>query len=104
MSNEPELWEVGTAGSGHNGKYTIDEYFVCFPGDDVAVASDIIDPVTMKPSLKYARMIAASPRMLNACKVALDWFNIEMQVGNGSAGMVKAIETLKQAILEADTK
>jgi len=61
-----QSWEHADAGSYSHGRYQIDEYFVRLPGDDVAIASDIIDPDTCQPSEAAARLIAAAPAMFAA--------------------------------------
>jgi hypothetical protein len=55
-------WTAVHAGSGCNGEFTVSEYFVINRDvcDDVAIASDIIDPITQEPSEANANYIAAS--------------------------------------------
>lgn len=65
----PGPWEMGEAGSWEDGLRTATEYFVRRPGDDVAIASDIIDPANDDtPSEANARLIAAAPELLAALK------------------------------------
>ena len=62
-------WAVNWAGSGRNGEFVYDEVYVYAPAcgvDDVAVAADIVDPVTGKPSAENGRLIAAAPELLEA--------------------------------------
>lgn len=74
----PGPWEVAEAGSWKGGKRTSTEYFVRRPGDDVAIASDIIDPANDDaPSEANARLIAAAPDLLEAL-IELRNFYIEM--------------------------
>lgn len=63
----PGPWVVCSGGSNlRTGKYEIDEYFVCRGDYDSAIAADIIDPMTGKPSAANARLIAAAPELLDA--------------------------------------
>jgi len=58
---------MAEAGSWKDGKRTSTEYFVRRPGDDVAIASEIIDPANDDaPSEANARLIAAAPYLLAA--------------------------------------
>lgn len=55
-------WRVNTSGVGvKGGKVELTEFYVYNPAivDDVAIAADIIDPTTCKPSEANARLIAA---------------------------------------------
>ncbi len=54
----PPPWEVAEAGGYESGRFHLDEYFVRRPGDDVAIAADIIDPDTCEPSKDLATFIA----------------------------------------------
>ena len=61
----PGPWEYDHAGFGKPGKgFAIDEFFVRIPGEDIAIAADIIDPTTSLPSEPNARLIATAPEML----------------------------------------
>lgn len=51
--------ELSSAGHGSKDGIVLDEYFVRVPGDDVALAADIVDPATGKPSEANARRIVA---------------------------------------------
>jgi hypothetical protein len=65
----PGPWAVNWAGSGRDGKFVYDEVYVYSPAcgvEDIAVAADIADPLTGKPSEANARLIAAAPEMLAA--------------------------------------
>ena len=63
----PGPWEFDEAGSWKDGKRTSTEYFVRRPGDDVAIASDIIDPANDdQPSKANAHLITAAPDLLEA--------------------------------------
>lgn len=64
-------WEVAHAQMRLDGRVTVPEIFVRRPGDDVAIASDVIDPATELPSEANARLIAAAPDLYEALK-ALD--------------------------------
>ncbi|WP_133306462.1 hypothetical protein [Pseudomonas sp. LS-2] len=58
--------EHSSAGHGWTGKgLIIDEYFIRRPEDDVALAADVIDPETGKPSEENARRLVAC---WNACE------------------------------------
>lgn len=63
----PGPWRMNTAGTGTpGGKVTIDEYYVYSPHvvDDVAIASEIVDPITCKPNPANAALIAYAPDLL----------------------------------------
>ena len=60
LAATPGPWEAADAGSYDNGKTVIDEHFVRRPGDDVAIAADILDPETCDPSKANAAYIAAA--------------------------------------------
>lgn len=63
-AHTPGPWEMAEAGSWAGGKRTSMEYFVRRPGDDVAIASEIIDPANDDaPSEANARLIAAAPEL-----------------------------------------
>jgi hypothetical protein len=69
----PGPWAVNWAGSGRDGKLVYDEVYVYAPEcgvEDIAVAADIADPLTGKPSEANARLISASPEMLEALRIA----------------------------------
>ena len=75
MSHTPGPWQINTAGIGaHGGKVEVTEIYVYNPDivDDVAIAADIIDPVTCKPSEANARLIAAAPDLLAELKKTVD--------------------------------
>lgn len=60
-----EPWEFVSAGRGTvGGRMEVTEFYVRVPGDDVAIACDIVDPTTGQPSEQNARRIAAC---VNAC-------------------------------------
>lgn len=80
----PGPWEVATAGSGTRlGGFILNEYFVRRPGDDVAIAADIVDPETSTPCADNARLIGAAPDLLEALQeaVALADKNVAMFSG-----------------------
>lgn len=78
-AHTPGPWEVAEAGSWKDGKRTSMEYFVRRPGDDVAIASDIIDPANDDaPSEVNARLIAAAPELLEALEQLLNQFDSEI--------------------------
>lgn len=69
VAHTPSPWEVNWAGSSKNGQFVYDEVYVYAPScgvDDIAIAADIVDPLTGKPSIENARLIAAAPEMLAA--------------------------------------
>lgn len=49
-----------------NGSPQVVEYFVRVDGDDIAIASIVLDPATGQPSEANARLIAAAPELLEA--------------------------------------
>lgn len=57
--------EYSSAGYGTKTGIVTDEYFIRRPGDDVAVAAEVIDPETGKPSEVNARRLVAC---WNACE------------------------------------
>lgn len=63
MNTEHKNWQVETATSG-NEAYI--EYFIRRDGDDVAIASDIINPETKQPSKEIADLLCAAPDLLRA--------------------------------------
>lgn len=62
----PGKWQVETAVTSRDGKTCITEYFVRRDGDGMAIANDITDPETETMSEANARLIAASPDLLEA--------------------------------------
>lgn len=68
MKHTPGPWEVAEAGGYESGHFHLDEYFVRRPGDDVAIAADIIDPDIGEPSKTNAELIAAAPDLLAALR------------------------------------
>jgi len=67
----PGPWVVNTAGSAKAGRpFIITEFYVYAPEvqDDTSICSDVIDPVTQEPSEANARLIAASPDLLEFCE------------------------------------
>ena len=65
----PGPWFTNTAGSAKRGEpFKITEIYVYAPytQDDTAICADVIDPVTQEPSEANARLIAASPELLDA--------------------------------------
>jgi hypothetical protein len=68
----PGPWEAAHAGQGSfGGKFLITEHFVRRPGDDVAIAADVIDPESGAPSEANARLIAAAPALLEALQAVI---------------------------------
>lgn len=69
-----EPWEYTHASHGDaRGHVVVTEYFVRVPGDNVAIASMVVDPVTGQPSEANARRIVAC---VNAC-AGLDTAGLE---------------------------
>lgn len=65
----PGPWVVGIAHSYKNNEIVSTEYFVRLPGDDVAIAADIINPITSqadKVAEANAKLIASAPELLEA--------------------------------------
>ena len=62
----PGPWEAASAASGNGGKWTLTEWFVRQPEDDVSIAAEIIDPKTGEPSKANAAFIAAAPQDIAA--------------------------------------
>jgi hypothetical protein len=68
-------WAVNWAGSGRDGVLVYDEVYVYAPAcgvEDIAVAADIADPLTGKPSKANALLIAAAPCLLAALREFID--------------------------------
>jgi hypothetical protein len=68
-------WRINTAGSTKNGVFAYDEIYVYSPDcgvDDVAIAADIVDPLTGEPSIANARLISAAPNLLAALDKAIE--------------------------------
>ena len=67
-THTPGPWKMNTAGCAGPWPqpFKITEIYVYAPDtqDDVAVCSEIIDPVTQEPSEANARLIAAAPDLL----------------------------------------
>ena len=77
-SHTPGPWHVNHAGGAKHGQeFKISEYFVYAPEtqDDVGICSDVIDPLTQKPSKANARLIAAAPDLLAALESAWQWMD-----------------------------
>ena len=68
----PGPWQFAEAGSWKDGVRTSKEYFVRRPDDDVAIASEILNPEDSTPSEANARLIAAAPELLAALEVCVD--------------------------------
>jgi hypothetical protein len=64
----PGPWVVDHAMAAGLGKPVLCEWFVRRDGENVAIAADVIDPVTGLPSEANARLIAAAPKLLEACR------------------------------------
>lgn len=63
----PGPWEINHAGTGRDGKLIYDEVYVYAPScgvNDVAIASDIADPLGKDDGMANARLIAAAPELL----------------------------------------
>ena len=72
----PGPWAINHAGSGRDGKFIYDEVYVYAPSsgvEDIAVASDIADPLG-GDSMPNARLIAAAPELLEALISLLESF------------------------------
>jgi hypothetical protein len=88
--------QCNSAGHGSGSTVVIDEYYVQRPGDDVAVASDIIDPVTCTPSEANARRLAA-------CWNVCDGISTSVLELNATAGGIATLERQRdnyRAVLE----
>ena len=75
----PGPWHINTAGSAKRGEaFKITELYVYAPltQDDTAICADVIDPVTQEPSEANARLIAAAPDLLAACRALVETFEL----------------------------
>lgn len=88
----PGEWRVNTAGTGKNGVIVIDEIYVYAPGDndDVAIASDIIDPATSEPSIANARLISAAPDLLETLQAIVNDGLSTSRIAAAKAAIAKA--------------
>lgn len=68
----PGPWEKADAGTREKGRYRKAEVFVRRPGDDVAIASDILDPDTSKFSDANGTFIAAARTDIPALIATID--------------------------------
>jgi hypothetical protein len=69
-------WEYTHGGRGDNGKFIITEYFVILEDDNGAIAADIVDPKTSRPSKANAAYIAAAnPAAILALIANIDRLN-----------------------------
>lgn len=64
-------WEVAHGSVWEDGARKVTEEFVRIPGDDVALAADIIDPETSLPSLANAKFIAHAREAMPALALAV---------------------------------
>lgn len=101
----PGPWEVSHGGHGRRNGFVIDEYYVLNRGvsDDVAIAAEIIDPVTQMPSEANARLIAAAPELL-ACQTMgvemnvpdfLDWIADRLEYVHGENRLMDYMHHLR---------
>jgi hypothetical protein len=83
-------WEQNRAATYQDGKVVDTEYFVMLEDDDVAIASDIVNPATCevdKVALANARLIAAAPDLYEAARWVLHVMNgVGMAGGEPEAG------------------
>lgn len=69
----PGKWIVRHAGHGdRSGGFVISEYTVMRYGDDVAIASDIVDPESNKPSKANANLISAAKELGEAAQLGYE--------------------------------
>ena len=87
-------WEVCHGGHGGPSGFVIDEYYVLNRGvaDDVAIASDIIDPATQEPSEANARLIAAAPELLAALKMAESFYRHNVVKADEPSSVLDAMQ------------
>ena len=100
-NHTPGPWAVNTAGSASAGQpFKIDEFYVYAPGtqDDVAICSDVIDPVTQEPSKANARRIVAC---VNACE-GYDSSELELIAKHPSGLRAYSIETVAAITAQRD--
>ena len=104
----PGPWAVNWAGSGRPGHAIVyDECYVYAPesSDDVAIASEIIDPLTGQLSDANARLIAAAPDLLSTLQRLCALYDSDEgcrelpQYKNAQAAVAKALGVTPNAIV-----
>ena len=99
----PGPWFVNWAGSGKNGQFVYDECYVYAPSsgvEDVAVAADIADPLTGKPSEANARLISAAPELLAELEKMVKAFLVYAPKTDGAE--YNCVNTARAAIAKAE--
>lgn len=110
----PGPWEVREGCSFPSGKRTVTDLHVILPrdqdGDDVAIAADIINPLSEKiDDVAYAnaRLIAAAPDLLETCTVVLNYVVLNYINGSLAQGSTLPIHTaaglLRKIIAKAES-
>lgn len=99
--------ELSSAGHGSKGGIVLDEYFVRVPGDDVALAADIVDPATGKPSEANARRLVACWNICQgidteSLESKLNLFDAEADAVNKIAKQLEALTAAKIEALPTD--
>lgn len=96
----PGPWEINHAGTGRDGKLIYDEVYVYAPScgvNDVAIASDIADPLGKDAGMANARLIAAAPELL-AALIAITTVRCDgMDIAPINAAYSKASEAIAKA-------
>jgi hypothetical protein len=102
----PGPWRVNTAGIGSANGFVLNEVKDNAPGcgvDDVAVAADIVDPLTSKPSEANARLIAAAPDLFAALNDLAGWMDMAEDMPADKAELYEADLNRARAAITAAT-
>jgi hypothetical protein len=98
----PGPWQQAEAGSWANGKRTSVEYFVRRPDDDVAIASEILNPDDSTSSEANARAIAALPDLLKDLEAIFKEANGDGSCEvNATRALAKLAKIAKAALIKA---
>lgn len=92
MTHTSGIVEVASASIADGHKFVINEFFIRRVEDDVAIASDICDPVTGLPSEANAKRIAALWNMAERLGLSTEEIKTKESMFSAAADMLKALE------------